>query len=676
MSIKITLKNFGEETTTSPEKQAAELLAARFRIEFENDKYSSGEILILSNLTLIGQEVKDLDILVIGMLDNCKFNIITKSKGLNDVINVAEAKVVEVKTFCYTIELKDHIVQRIKTNGPMLLVEYKNHWHDVSTQSEKQKYSLKNYFTDNLEASPYICNFIWLRNVTNQEYSNLFEGNQTNIFPTEFSFKDLIQKSTYQQLPFQHSSANNCIINNISREYKNLFDKSKVLTVFNLFEQSKKASGTFTRQKVELLTRKILEEQKYIQTIGAKLTVLAGRAGTGKTVRLLQIAIELAKKDGSRCLILTYNHALVSDIRRVLAFVGIPDAIDSYTIQISTLHTYFIKLLNGFGVIQGGIISNNTFVNTYIQKVAELLLYLQQKIISEEDIINLKIQEQEQVAWDYILIDEAQDWSDNEKQILFKIYGAKRIIIADGIDQFIRIGKKQDWTRGLKANVDYNKKTETTGLRQKYNLVNFINTYAEITGLGWKVTPNNSFVGGKIIISTASYSPNFHNELFEDCIKNGNAAYDMLFLAPPQLIDRSDETNIHFSKIKAFKQNGIHLFDGTNPNLRNKYPVNLNECRLFQYDSCRGLEGWTVVCLHFDELIKYKLETFTDSDYEQLALETPEDKRRKFVFLWSLMPLTRAIDTLVITIKEKESETAKILRSLSEDLSDIVKWVE
>jgi hypothetical protein len=55
-----------------------------------------------------------------------------------------------------------------------------------------------------------------------------------------------------------------------------------------------------------------------------------------------------------------------------------------------------------------------------------------------------------------------------------------------------------------------------------------------------------------------------------------------------------------------------------------------------------------------------------------LALDSTEKKRNKFVYLWSLIPLTRAIDTLIITIKEKDSKVAKQLRKGYERNPDFI----
>jgi hypothetical protein len=156
----------------------------------------------------------------------------------------------------------------------------------------------------------------------------------------------------------------------------------------------------------------------------------------------------------------------------------------------------------------------------------------------------------------------------------------------------------------------------------------------------------------------------------------------MLFLVPPILVKNEQVINEFNQKINKksfihlddFKNKGINLWDGTNSDLRNEYVVNLDEHRLLQYESCRGLEGWSVICLDFDEFIKYKMETFKEEETDELALETFEEKRNRFVYLWSVIPMTRAIDTLVITLKDPNSHIGKILKEIHNENPDFVKW--
>ena len=95
-----------------------------------------------------------------------------------------------------------------------------------------------------------------------------------------------------------------------------------------------------------------------------------------------------------------------------------------------------------------------------------------------------------------------------------------------------------------------------------------------------------------------------------------------------------------------------------------------------QYESCRGLEGWTVINLDFDKFIDYKIQTFTEENTNELALESLEERRNRFVYLWALIPMTRAIDTLVITLKNKDAYISKVMRELYEENPDFIEWIE
>ena len=172
------------------------------------------------------------------------------------------------------------------------------------------------------------------------------------------------------------------------------------------------------------------------------------------------------------------------------------------------------------------------------------------------------------------------------------------------------------------------------------------------------------------------------------CKDNENTLYDMVFLVPPSLVVKEmkkskfgDNTNISsFKLIQDFEKKQIKIWDGTNAELRTEYPVILEEHRLFQYDSCRGLEGWVVVCLDLDDFMNYKYEIFKEEEIhegEQLTLGVSfEQNQSKFVRLWTLIPLTRAIDTLVITIKNKSGVLGEVLKEIYHENPDTIEWVE
>jgi hypothetical protein len=170
-----------------------------------------------------------------------------------------------------------------------------------------------------------------------------------------------------------------------------------------------------------------------------------------------------------------------------------------------------------------------------------------------------------------------------------------------------------------------------------------------------------------------------HEREIKRCKDFGNTEYEMMFLVPPKLVNVSNTAGRQsrsFKYIGEFRDMGIDIWDSTSKELRTEYVVDLNQHRLLQYESCRGLEGWTVVCLELDEFIKYKIETYKDEESNELALETFDEKRDKFVYLWSLIPLTRAIDTLVITLNDVNSKVGRSLRKVYEKNPDFIQWID
>lgn len=694
MAVKIRIK--GNNQTN--EHKDAIALKEIFESEFR-DKNISGEVLIICNATLFGQETKDIDLITIGKFDRYNQRIKAKSKSPNGELP-QEMRSVFINDFCFVFETKRHRVTDIQLNGLTLTVRYGRKRSDVTTQSENQKYSLTNFFKDRINFSPYICNFIWLRNVSWEsikslvgENSNLYDKH--NYLPSTFSLRFLFQLACVQSLPWTSTDKNTgnlkryATFNCLRRNQEFNFDE--IDRIFDLFQTVKNGTGELTRKKIEKITKTLLKSQQYAEAIGKMLIVFSGRAGTGKTIKLLSAACDLATEQGARCLILTYNHALVSDIKRILALAGIPDGIDSYTVNITTLHKFFYEIVVGFE-LEGSDVKeskNNkkyilNFISNYKTHLSTLKEYLDLSLIGEEEISNLMTTRQQEVAWDYILIDEAQDWQVIEKEIIYKLFSSKNVIIADGVDQLVRSQNKCNWTSGMKPNIDFKKTNEKRGLRQKLNLVTFVNKFAEKLKIIWSLDAKQELIGGKVIITTQNYNKILHNRLFKQCKDNENEAYEMMFLVPPSLVERYQSKDQfghpkegrRFIKNEEFKQMGVQIWDGTSRDLRTQYVVDLNQSRLLQYESCRGLEGWTVVNLDFDIFVKYKMETYQkEENPNELALESFEEKRRQFVYLWALIPLTRAIDTLVITLKDPDCYVGQMLREVYEENPDFIEWI-
>lgn len=81
-----------------------------------------------------------------------------------------------------------------------------------------------------------------------------------------------------------------------------------------------------------------------------------------------------------------------------------------------------------------------------------------------------------------------------------------------------------------------------------------------------------------------------------------------------------------------------------------------------------------MVCLQLDEFVRYKEETYEEADSQaSLFQEDAEDKKHRFVHQWSLIPLTRAIDTVIITLKNPRSKYTTHLKAIADELGDFVE---
>jgi hypothetical protein len=100
------------------------------------------------------------------------------------------------------------------------------------------------------------------------------------------------------------------------------------------------------------------------------------------------------------------------------------------------------------------------------------------------------------------------------------------------------------------------------------------------------------------------------------------------------------------NKLNDFGHKGFVANRDENKN--KMFPI--DEFRIISYQACRGLEGWTVVCYQWDSFIEDIMKKSGAKNIKQ-AIESIQ-----------FVAMTRAIDTLVITISNNQSQTAlKIL---------------
>lgn len=159
--------------------------------------------------------------------------------------------------------------------------------------------------------------------------------------------------------------------------------------------------------------------------------------------------------------------------------------------------------------------------------------------------------------------------------------------------------------------------------------------------------------------------------LLEEGRNAGNDAVDFLFCVPPQDVTKAPDGSSSSRLGATFENLSFDIWDGTDPKRRRDFPRSTDVFRIVQYASCRGLEGWTVFLEGFDQFwLTAQRSRETDFNGSISAVFDPAIAWRQ-----SLIPLTRAIDTLVIGLDDPASESSKVLLEVARDLPDLVEVV-
>lgn len=619
-------------------------------------------ILLVSGAKCHGQRVRDIDLILLATFES-GFTF-TPFLPFSSPYREGELELpdsIVVESFCVAIEIKDHPVDRVRFEGTRVEVMYTSpngivEWHDASQQNEDQMHSLKNHLVAYNIRSPFITPIIWLRNVPNTD----LPPRPHNILGGGATWELFINVINQNSRPRYRSQA--------WRLNSNYSEAESLKSVADLL--AKQITPTaLDRQRMERINQRIVDEQRLHEIVGQKLLILRGRGGAGKTVRLLQLAKHLYDEQAARILILTYNKALVADLRRLLTIMGIADAIAERSIQIQTVHSYFYSVLCALEVISQ---NEEDFLKDYEKLKTEALEMLDLGAVNENDIHRLKVNSREAFSWDHIFIDEAQDWPEDERAILFRLYPYKMFAVADGIDQLIRSQTPVDW-RGELTHEQIKIVSLKKCLRMKAGLTRFIGEMAAELGLsGNEWIANEDVPGGRVIV-LEKVEPLKDKGLFDQLIASnrqaGNEPVDMLFCVPPAMV-KSDHGNAERAQstvAATFESWGLKTWDGASPAIRSTYPIDVEQLRVVQYDSCRGLEGWVVFLFSLDEFYAYKRNQLNSPNANITSVRVQAAR-------WLLIPVTRAMDTLVIHVSDRNSPVYAALKTAAERCPGFVEW--
>lgn len=614
----------------------------------------------MANAKCHGQRVRDIDLLLFASLDPA-----VPFEPLSPFVDVAgqlqSPPEVRVESLCAVIEVKDHSGPNVSFSGTTVEVRYGERWKNATEQNDRQMDSVRNYLQFHGIVAPRIVPILWMRNVPREQIPAKLH-NVVGSAPTWNTFLNAILQT--EQPRFRRGEW----VMQASRDRQALLDSA------TFFSQEVQPTE-LDRVRMELVNARNMDLSGITDNAGKKLVLVRGLGGTGKTIHLLQLARRLSEDEGARVLILTYNKALVADIRRLLTLLGIPDDIVGKTVQILTVHSFIYSVLHGLDLVSAGY---KNFLEDYSRFKEQALEYVRGDAVSRDDLTGVVQSNWEAFQWDYVLVDEAQDWPDDERDLLLRLYPSDHVVVAEGRSQLVRSATQANWQAGLGGN-KRRVVSLTASLRMKAGLARFVSAFSRHMGVPMDWELHNAVPGGRVIVVEGTYlhDRKLHERLVANTIRDGNRPVDMLVCVPPALAPHAPGASVEASiPARVFEQWGDKVWDGAVEDVRESYPTSVDQIRIVQYDSCRGLEGWTVINLALDEFYRYKFETYESEpdDIPGIFADDPESAHRDAA-RWTLIPMTRAMDTLVVQIGRQGSPVRDALRAASRECPETVEWI-
>ena len=592
-------------------------------------------------------------------------------------LQLATPSGVPIHSFVLVLEVKQHSPELIRWQGSKLEVRYGQQWHDASHQCDAQMWALKAYqksayWGRNRRSETFVQRAIWLPRAPRRAFSQVPAESSVPAYFAELEWHSLVENfSSNVHFEPGKKSIRTLVDDPNHPKYHSLE------TLRDCLAHEVRPTRLDLR-RVDALTQTRFDAEKtaYIQNLGTGLLVLRGRGGTGKTFALLQIALHLARQ-GKTTLLLTYNHGLIADISRALRIVG-----DKHR-DISSLPSIQTR----YAFIQ------DAFIRVFGLDAEKQVREIDDIEAREEYRLARLMNHAETIAseYDFVLVDEGQDWAEEQRDFLYRLFGPERVIVADGVDQFVGQARC-DWDRGA---VPINRRHRLKASRRTKGAT--CQTVAEIARelglIDWDLEPDPDTFGGRftvIVEADAQKAVRRGLELIGNDQRDDKAvkAVDNLICLPSEKMAKGVSYASLFDRsVEAAARDSWRGFLGDD---RRNYPQRETQLRAVQYSSCRGMEGWSTLCLGLDLFYDFQRRN-ARIDVKQLEISlrerdgllyTPqvleqalEREVRLFAINWLMIPLTRSIDHLVVHLADEQSELGKILSRVSERFPGAIEWL-
>ncbi len=448
-----------------------------------------------------------------------------------------------------------------------------------------------------------------------------------------------------------------------------LKDKNNYFKLQELFRDEYLKMRSCDRRKLDKLTHRKISINEHVQKLEEnRFLVLKGGSGTGKSITLLEMAFEYAKA-GEKVLLTTYNIVLANDLRRLkrLYFSHVdPDLFISAdkNIEIANIDQLIAEWAR-YAADFLGVESEFLWDDTGFLLGGEL--DYEQKYESRKEIINRLCREFSNdieeirsllgVLYDYIFIDEAQDWDDGAFRILRKLAKQScKFVLVDSEDQRLQPRRLSFLDSG-----DFEPHYHRTDYRHFKGIDFFARSI---------LAPNLSYVRkneytvpglGEIdIVPDKNLGASVIKKLLWELKKDKADPSDLLIIEPDcKRIKEVDGVDL----IELMENEDICVWNAHKYSVKRMMRYMNDAVRILDYESSRGLEAWIVVMRLADVAYDRSYEMFSNNLRNQENFGYTEGKidresrsrARRLLYIAA----SRAVKKLIVTYSDKDHPIIK-----------------
>lgn len=563
----------------------------------------------------------------------------------------AEAPASSIVCGLLAVEVKQQSRECFQIDGPEIFPIYgrTRSKRSVAKQVHDGVIGVRSFLKRYTDEMPFIHGLGWLTDMPEDE----LRAAPAYIVGREATWSGMLQAAAARQ---------HILFADPSPEYR------RAVEIFGNALANKRRVPPRDRAAVDRLTNATIANGRFEEiksALGSRQVRLAGRAGSGKSTTVALLAEYVARVLQERLLVLTYNHALCHEIDRLIRSVVNDDALVDRHVRVVTLLDFLVEACTELGADVARVDGQIDY-----QRLDDAFRTFLDSEPAEErrsEAAILKELEPDRYAFDYVCIDEAQDCLDTERDLLRILYSPERVVLADGMDQLVRRQTPCDWTTGVKPAARLHVGLAQS-LRMSRNVAEFITAAAHAMGLdSWRITPHPELSGGRIVILPRRYDRQFFEELLTPLKEAKLSPRDLLVCVPPsEIVTQLPKRDSNVGE--ALRSWGYDVWNGCDEVVRRSETPANDEVRVVQYDSMRGLEGWSTALVALDDLYAHRVAHPKLHGDDRC---TPDDVAKR----WLLMALTRAAQTLAVTLRDPSSEVADWLRRATGALPDgVVDW--